>query len=243
MRCDGGGLSARLVAVSASTSPVARHFSRHLKKARMTKAKTRPQRTNDPAGTRSRILDAAADLFQAKGYHDSSMHDIIRAAGVTSGALHHHFASKKELGLAVVKDRVWDAVRESWIDPVRNAETPVQGIEAAFQAIGQGLLAQGFVQGCPLNNLAIELGYADPEFRDALLVIFAEWRDAIAARFRVSKAMQLTDLGADDLATLVVATYSGAMALSKAEQSPEPLQTAWRALNGFLRERETREPG
>ena len=202
----------------------------------MTKSDNRRLRTNDPAATRARILDAAADLFQTKGYHDASMQDIIRAAGVTSGALHHHFASKKDLGLAVVRDRVADAVREGWIAPVREAETPIDGIEAAFRTIGEGLLAQGFVRGCPLNNLAVELAFADPDFRQALLVIFAEWRDAIAERFRMSGPMNMSHTAAADLATLVVSTYSGAMNLSKAEQSPAPLQSAWASLSGLLRQ-------
>ena len=43
-------------------------------------------RTNDPEGMRARILDAAADLFQARGYHDTSVQDVKRRAGVSSGA-------------------------------------------------------------------------------------------------------------------------------------------------------------
>jgi AcrR family transcriptional regulator len=48
------------------------------------------------------ILSAAEKLFLARNYADVSMDDIARAAGVTKGALYHHFASKKALYLAMM---------------------------------------------------------------------------------------------------------------------------------------------
>src|SRR5258708_21371241 len=79
--------------------------------------KTR-SRKNDPESMRAKILDAAAELFQAKGYNDTSMQDITATASVTSGALHHHYASKKSLGLAVVEHRIAAALRAAWIEPM-----------------------------------------------------------------------------------------------------------------------------
>jgi AcrR family transcriptional regulator len=48
------------------------------------------------------ILSAAEKLFLARNYADVSMDDIAEAAGVTKGALYHHFASKKALYLAMM---------------------------------------------------------------------------------------------------------------------------------------------
>lgn len=47
--------------------------------------------------TREALLQAARELFGARGYTETSLDDIVRAAGVTKGALYHHFASKEEL--------------------------------------------------------------------------------------------------------------------------------------------------
>jgi TetR/AcrR family transcriptional repressor of nem operon len=193
-------------------------------------------RINDPQKMRGRILDAAADLFQSGGYNATSMQAVMAAAGVTGGALHHHFATKKQLGLAVVKERVAPAVRESWIEPVKRASDPVEGIREAFEAIRSGLSSQGYVRGCPLNNLAIELAYVDADFRDSLQGIFAEWRDAIAGRLAAREgARKPGATESADLAAFVVATYSGAMAMAKAEQSTAPMEAAWRVLQQSLR--------
>jgi len=67
-------------------------------------------RQNDPEGLRARVLDAAADLFEVRGYHATSMKDLMQATGVSGGALHHHFPTKKSLALAVIADRVAPAV-------------------------------------------------------------------------------------------------------------------------------------
>ncbi|RUX66080.1 MULTISPECIES: helix-turn-helix domain-containing protein, partial [unclassified Mesorhizobium] len=64
--------------------------------------KPRPgKRTNDPEGMRKKVLDVAEDAFQARGYHASSIGDLMAAADVSGGALHHHFPTKKALALAV----------------------------------------------------------------------------------------------------------------------------------------------
>ena len=199
---------------------------------RMTGQKRPPRRrTNDPEAMRARILDAAADLFLRKGYHDTSVQEVMRAAGVTAGALHHHFGSKKQLGLSVVADRIAGSVREAWIRPVEEARDAVSGIRAAFHSVADALREQGFVRGCPANNIAAELAFADADFRAALHPIYEEWRGAIARR--------LTEQGRDsgeasDLATLVVAAYSGAMSMAKVEQTPDPLLAALRAVEGRL---------
>jgi len=48
------------------------------------------------------ILDAAEKLFLARNYANVAMDDIAEAAGVTKGALYHHFKSKKDLYLAMM---------------------------------------------------------------------------------------------------------------------------------------------
>lgn len=53
--------------------------------------------------TRTALLSAARDLFAAKGYSGTGTPEIVAAAGVTRGALYHHFSDKKELFTAVVE--------------------------------------------------------------------------------------------------------------------------------------------
>jgi AcrR family transcriptional regulator len=201
----------------------------------MAHSRVRKVRSNDPEAMRRRVLDVAAAAFQARGYHSTSTHDIMREAGVTGGALHHHFPTKKALGLAVIRDRVGQAVEDTWIEPIRTAPTVADGICEVFGQLTAALDARGTVLGCPLNNLALELSLADPEFQQALQSIFERWQTALAEKLRADQAAgALTDVEPERLAAFIVAAYSGAMAMAKAKQSSGPLAVCARQLAAFL---------
>src|SRR5271166_6668787 len=53
--------------------------------------------------TRQRILDAAIDLFSQVGYAAAGLGEIIERAGMTKGALYHHFDSKEALATAIIE--------------------------------------------------------------------------------------------------------------------------------------------
>jgi AcrR family transcriptional regulator len=192
------------------------------------------RRSYDPVAMRARILDVASAAFQARGYHSTSTHDIMRDAGVTGGALHHHFPTKKSLGLAVIKERVAPTVEETWINPVRRARTALKGILRAFEEIAESVDKRGKVLGCPLNNLTIELSLADPEFQAAVGQVFRAWKKAIADKLNADKPSLAVSTTPNELATFVVASYSGAIAIAKAQQSSEPLRTCARQLASLL---------
>ena len=189
------------------------------------------KRTNDPKGMRNKVLDVAEESFQARGYHASSLGDLMAAAGVSGGALHHHFPTKKALALAVIDERVASAVEETWIAPVLAAASVRAGVRAVFEAVAAELEQQGFVRGCPLNNLAHELSLADPDFRIALAAIFSAWRQAIADKTRADQRAG-REQGTDPqrFAALTVATYSGAMSMAKTAQDATVLRDCLAAL-------------
>lgn len=94
----------------------------------MQPARTNPERSE---ATRTALLDAARALFVAHGYGDTSTPAVCTAAGMTRGALYHHFADKRDLFYAVV---------------AREAQAVAAEIEAASPAglpADQALLAGG----------------------------------------------------------------------------------------------------
>ena len=185
----------------------------------------RSLRKKDPEGVRNRILDAAAVLFVEHGYSATGLQLLFAQADVTSGAFYHHFETKKDLGLAVIRERVAREVDDTWLAPVRSAPSTLQGITAVFEKIAADLKARRAVRGCPLNNLALELAYGDPDFRCALQEVFDQWTTVIAQSLREDSASGLLPSSANGaaLSTYVVAIYSGAMTLCKVLQSTEPL--------------------
>lgn len=64
---------------------------------------TERTRTQRPAGERrEQILDAAAEVFAARGIHQSRVDDIATASGVSKGTIYWYFPSKDEIVVALV---------------------------------------------------------------------------------------------------------------------------------------------
>ena len=194
-------------------------------------------RTNDPVGLRNRLLDAAAGAFQARGYEATSIHDLIRTTGVTGGALHHHFPSKKRLALAVIDERVAAEIGSTWIERITAAPTAARGILDVFEQVADSLDAARSVAGCPLGNLASELSSADEDLRAALAAQYGRWREAIVAKIEQDRTAGRAAYAGNDLdgfADVVIALFTGALTIGKAEQSARALRAAGTQLRGWM---------
>lgn len=53
---------------------------------------------------KAKIMKAALDLFTTRGYFNTSVHDIRKAADVSIGAVYYHFRSKEEIANAIYND-------------------------------------------------------------------------------------------------------------------------------------------
>lgn len=63
------------------------------------------KRTKEEADrTKQELLNAALSVFSSKGYAATRLSDIASTAGVTRGAIYHHFGGKEELFLALLND-------------------------------------------------------------------------------------------------------------------------------------------
>jgi len=60
--------------------------------------------------TRRKLLRVGRDLFARRGYADVPTEEIVRRAGVTRGALYHHFRDKRDLFAAVVEELEQDVM-------------------------------------------------------------------------------------------------------------------------------------
>lgn len=193
------------------------------------------KRTNDPEGVRRRIIDAAYDAFVTQGYLATGMLELREKAAVSGGAMAHHFPAKRDLGLAVIRDRVADVVQQTWIEPLLTCEDTPAAIDLIFKDIIAELVLKDRVSGCPLNNIAMEISQHDAEMRALVSAVFGTWHKALSARFKADvEAKRARGLDPQKTATLVIAAYSGAMAMAKARQDVGPLNDCRTELAALL---------
>lgn len=91
------------------------------------------------AATRSALVRAARALFAERGYGGTGTPEIVAAAGVTRGALYHHFADKIDLFRAVI-----EAEQRALVDAINTATaTPTDPIAALIDGGAAYLSAMG----------------------------------------------------------------------------------------------------
>jgi AcrR family transcriptional regulator len=84
--------------------------------------------------TRAALIATARGLFAERGYAGVGTEEIVRTAGVTRGALYHHFAGKKELFEAVYEDVERQLVEQIAASAISSATDPLAALHAGAQA-------------------------------------------------------------------------------------------------------------
>jgi TetR/AcrR family transcriptional repressor of nem operon len=170
------------------------------------------------AATRDQILDAASRLIHLRGYHATSLDDVLRQSSVGKGNFYYYFRSKEDLGYAII-DRVVRAFLDRVLEPVfaDPSGDPVAQVHAFLDRVLDNQRQRNCVGGCPMGNLASELSDVHEGFRRRLAGIFLEWRVKLTEAFSRGQATGrlLADCGPEGLAQFIVAALEGAILLTK----------------------------
>ena len=203
--------------------------------------KPRPTRLRDPKRTRERLLQAAFREVYRSGFQSASLDAILAAAGVTKGALYHHFDGKEALGYAIVDEIIAPDVRGQWLRPLQRGMDPIDALIGIVQGIS--VRPEIVCGGCQLNNLAQEMSPLDAGFRKRLETIFDAWRDAAASVLREGQihGSVRRNVEPTDAAGLLIAMVEGYGSLAKNAQDPKVIKAGIKNIVGWLRS--LRQPG
>jgi TetR/AcrR family transcriptional repressor of nem operon len=198
-------------------------------------------RMRDPERTRERLLRAASREIYRSGFQSASLDTILASAGVTKGALYHHFKNKEALGYAVVEEIISPDVRGTWVRPLQNVKDPIDTLISMVQRLS--VQPEDVCGGCQLNNLAQEMSPLDAGFRKRLEMIFDAWREATASVLRKGqiRGSVRRDVEPADAAGLLIAMVEGYGSLAKNAQDPKVIKAGIKNIVGWLRS--LRKPG
>ena len=96
-------------------------------------ATTPGKRAAQGRATRGQLIEVATRLFADNGYEGTSIEAVLAAAGVSRGALYHHFTGKEALFEAVVS-AVTDRVTAELTEVIREGTDPVDAMRTAALA-------------------------------------------------------------------------------------------------------------
>jgi TetR/AcrR family transcriptional repressor of nem operon len=202
----------------------------------MVKRSTR-QRKRQPDVTREKLLQAAFQEIHRRGFQGASLETILTQAGVTKGALYHHFPDKSALGYAVVDEVVKDLLLERWLGVLeRHAGDPLTALQEMLKERAIQLTAREIELGCPLNNLAQEMSPLDERFRREITATFDTWTEGFTKALERGQAEGTVrrDVDPGKVAGFLVAAIEGSFGLAKSAKSETLLRTNLEVLATFL---------
>ncbi len=185
--------------------------------------------------TRDRILGTAFHEFHRHGFQGGSINRIVTDAGITKGALFHHFSGKNELGYHVVDELIRPMVEKTWIQPLRTTDDPIRVIRQILYAAAEKA-RETICEGCPLNNLAQEMSPLDEGFRMRIGAIYDDQRAAIRGAFErgIKAGLVKKTVSPPRAAAFIVAALAGMTGTAKSAQCMELLMEAGEGLMDYL---------
>ena len=88
----------------------------------------------DFRSTRDRILDAAMNIFSAKGFHDTKLDEIVAEASISKGSIYFHFPNKEKLFIALV-DQFADVIERRAREAIGQEAQGMVRVRAALAAV------------------------------------------------------------------------------------------------------------
>jgi TetR/AcrR family transcriptional regulator, transcriptional repressor for nem operon len=183
--------------------------------------------------TRKRIVEAAAPIFNERGYAGCSMQDVMEVTGLEKGGLYRHFSSKEELAAEAFAYALSQAVKTRTGD--------VAHINGSIEKLLY--IVERFVEtpspmrgGCPLMNTAIDADDGNPVLRNLVFKGIRDWKLRLEKiieeglrRGEIRKGTQPRRI-----ANTLVSSLEGALMISRLEGSRTALKDARATLEEML---------
>lgn len=182
------------------------------------------------ADTASRILDAAERLVQVRGFNGFSYADVASELTITKAALHYHFASKADLGAALITryaERFSQALAE--VDAATDAAGTVPAAPAKLAAYAR-LYVEVLRSSrmCLCGMLAAEYPTLPEPMQVAVLGFFDDnekWLQGVLEQGRTDGSLRFAGSSLDT-ARMIISSLEGAMLVARPYADVSRLQAA-----------------
>jgi AcrR family transcriptional regulator len=177
------------------------------------------------------MIRSAALLMRERGGEGTSFSEVLAHSGAPRGSIYHHFPNGKAQLLEEATRFAGDYITGGLVQALQ-ADDPlvvVDGITAMFRPI---LRDSDYAAGCPVVAGTLE-GSRIPGARDAAGEAFRRWEEALTGALI---RRNVPEERARSLSTLVFASTEGAIIMSRAQRTLDPLERVAEELKAMLRD-------
>ncbi len=186
--------------------------------------------------SKTRLLEAAFQVFRTKGYAASTVDDICKKAGVTKGSFFHHFKSKDELGIAAASH--WGAMSERFFATAecRKLVDPLDRLLGYLDFRDQMLQGDLPDFTCPLGTLIQETYTTHPSLTEACAEVIYSHIAELTRDIEAAKRLYAPEAtwSAESVAFFIQTVLQGSFIFAKANQSPEVVRESTQHLRRYL---------
>jgi TetR/AcrR family transcriptional repressor of lmrAB and yxaGH operons len=176
-----------------------------------------------PPDSKWKTVAAAIKLFHQRGYHGTSLHDILAVGGSPRGSLYFHFpGGKEEIGENALTI-AGEAVRQGIVRAAEASRSVETFLTHVARAMAADLEKSDYQEGCPIATTALETSAQSDVLGDATSSAFRKWETEIS---RGLERFGMSDDEADQLATMVLSQLEGALLLARTYRSLQPIERA-----------------
>ncbi|GAA1957766.1 TetR/AcrR family transcriptional regulator [Amycolatopsis minnesotensis] len=182
--------------------------------------------------TRTRVLEAAGQLFRRQGYTGTGLKQIAAESRAPFGSIYHFFPGGKE-------QLADDVIRVSGpeygqlvLSLLNGVPDPLEALDSAFRMAAERLAATDYADACPIATIALEVASTNETLRTATADVFAGWIAGATAWFG---RFVPDEERAKTLAYAMISMLEGAFVLARAARSGEPLLAAGRSIADLAR--------
>lgn len=174
----------------------------------------------DKLDSRKRMVRTMSRLLRRQGYSATGLNQVVAESGAPKGSIYFHFPGGKEALASESIASSGGAIRRLIETTVASASDPATIVRRLAIGLGGALAVSGYTEGCPIATVALEASATSDPICRSSAEAFKSWEDAIAARF-VEFGWARDEAAA--AATLILSALEGALILSRAYRSTEPL--------------------